>query len=1412
MIRCKCPHCEATYSIQDEFAGRKLRCAACHKVFRGSTLKPPPVPVAVASGFGRSWLISGALSIAVAIAAGVGLSWNHNRLEPPAAIAAPVAVTNEPVSKPAPKPGPRAERAANYEVALERAKATGKDIAVFQRGSDWNLLAERLYRDVWLTDDFAASVGDQVILVAVDSPEVVGGIATVERIKAAPMPPNEVTAVASEGGATLTQRDDGAWLASGTNPAHDTLTLTLKTISGGDVLRIDFPTDASLPGTGPGRASNGNFAISEFECTPRPIAGWASATETDQAIWKALDGISDKTDSVWNPAAHHHQLRTVLLALQSPVPAGAEVTVKLICRSQWGQHVPGCVRAAIVSQGKDDVVAVADAEREQARNQKFAWWDRTYCPRIALMDSDGRGVACENKPRAGMDLAARVRELRDLRKQRDALWATAESATGPARAELLRQSLDLLSMANSAGPNDCYKPIHEQIRAADPQDESGAVRWLGFGGGARGGVPWARPNWSEALAKKDLTDADYHEALARIEKELSDPRNRILSHEYIQRMMIARFHVYKRWPGHEEQCFDVQREIATFDPTTFWGIGAIGYLAMHHRTPTPMLTYGWDASQMKSGANRWELTDTAYFFDHAGPYKLRLNHTGGKGTVKIERIAFDGKEVHPDAELGPKNKFVEVDLNCTGNHPGSLFVDIEATEGQTESAGNFSVEPQLLPPATADKQPALDVAALQQKLTDTLLQEVAKGAGGIGHILATPALRANLAQHEVIRACTADKVADIAKRDGGTAFLQAFFADTSWMESFLASDPADLPQALENLRLLSQYNDDLNESLPQRIATALALQWGLGSRYRLVDRDRDVRRAWHEGLLHSSFEKLTVREMRWAIPTYGTAKDYQFLLDERQTRLHDYLGACWAIAYVDPNVYGDSVQHWTFIAPWTHHYGTGTGNRPFAAHRLVGGVCGTLSGYGAAVTQAHGVPSTTIGQPGHCAYVVRLGESWPVGNSVAGPEATGFSAPGWEGTSYATAAQLYESVESDRKAFLQAQRTVWLGRLKAANWQAIYELAIAAQPTNFVVWLDYIKALEAAKDTPAKTWLTLARRAARNFAFSNEAGWALTRRCLDKALPSMTPAERMAVLVDCNQELCQKNWKNPMSWRIGNVLNWQADRIGDPALAIEFFSKLLTIHHSQDASQNWIFANVLGWGSARFASQPGYPQAIARFFKSLGDTADQGLLTRTITTGIRKASEADDLASYRQWTQMAAEMLPPLHPRDIHLNDAQAAAFPKYEPFPGELLSSDGMLRTSSACQYDRPLSYARLLSGGIGGWFDTNNESNPWAQVRLAGECKLSGIVLVNRYEYAPTQEEFQWAAPLKVSVSSDGKSWQEVQTFPKAEPLFRVDLSDRDIQARYVRIERIGEPGQPPSNGRFHFRSFLVYGQKLY
>ena len=66
-------------------------------------------------------------------------------------------------------------------------------------------------------------------------------------------------------GATFSKQADGSFLVGGKNPANDrwVLTAELQTI-GLNAIRIEALTDKSMPRNGPGRAGNGNFALSDI--------------------------------------------------------------------------------------------------------------------------------------------------------------------------------------------------------------------------------------------------------------------------------------------------------------------------------------------------------------------------------------------------------------------------------------------------------------------------------------------------------------------------------------------------------------------------------------------------------------------------------------------------------------------------------------------------------------------------------------------------------------------------------------------------------------------------------------------------------------------------------------------------------------------------------------------------------------------------------------------------------------------------------------------------------------------------------------------------------------------------------------------------------------------------------------------
>ena len=91
--------------------------------------------------------------------------------------------------------------------------------------------------------------------------------------------------VTSANGATLTLKDDGSILASGTSPERDTYTLNFRSVpSGITAIRLEVLPDDSLPSKGPGRASKGNFVLTEITAGYQAAEGNSAAIELRNAV------------------------------------------------------------------------------------------------------------------------------------------------------------------------------------------------------------------------------------------------------------------------------------------------------------------------------------------------------------------------------------------------------------------------------------------------------------------------------------------------------------------------------------------------------------------------------------------------------------------------------------------------------------------------------------------------------------------------------------------------------------------------------------------------------------------------------------------------------------------------------------------------------------------------------------------------------------------------------------------------------------------------------------------------------------------------------------------------------------------------------------------------------------------------
>lgn len=80
--------------------------------------------------------------------------------------------------------------------------------------------------------------------------------------------------VKSSGGSTFEKQSDGSYLAVGQAPNQEVLTIVATTRrSSLKAIRLEALTHESLPRSGPGRASNGNFALGNIEVLAQPLNG-----------------------------------------------------------------------------------------------------------------------------------------------------------------------------------------------------------------------------------------------------------------------------------------------------------------------------------------------------------------------------------------------------------------------------------------------------------------------------------------------------------------------------------------------------------------------------------------------------------------------------------------------------------------------------------------------------------------------------------------------------------------------------------------------------------------------------------------------------------------------------------------------------------------------------------------------------------------------------------------------------------------------------------------------------------------------------------------------------------------------------------------------------------------------------------
>ncbi|HEY7330372.1 MAG TPA: DUF1549 domain-containing protein [Gemmataceae bacterium] len=171
--------------------------------------------------------------------------------------------------------------------------------------------------------------------------------------------PVDIDKSLSQAGATLTKQADGSLLASGKNPLKDTYTITGRTMLNAiTALRLEVLPDASLSAKGPGRASNGNFVLTELRLTytlpgekkAKPIALKNAQADFSQDSWAVGGAIDNNRATGWAIAPQFGMPHTAYFELAAPLnlPTGATLTATM-AQEFGSQHTLGHFRLSLTS-------------------------------------------------------------------------------------------------------------------------------------------------------------------------------------------------------------------------------------------------------------------------------------------------------------------------------------------------------------------------------------------------------------------------------------------------------------------------------------------------------------------------------------------------------------------------------------------------------------------------------------------------------------------------------------------------------------------------------------------------------------------------------------------------------------------------------------------------------------------------------------------------------------------------------------------------------------------------------------------------------------------------------------------------------------------------------------------------------
>ena len=634
---------------------------------------------------------------------------------------------------------------------------------------------------------------------------------------------------------------------------------------------------------------------------------------------------------------------------------------------------------------------------------------------------------------------------------------------------------------------------------------------------------------------------------------------------------------------------------------------------------------------------------------------------------------------------------------------------------------------------------------------------------------------------ELIRCTGAEVMTELAKDKNKAKFLEAFCKDSAWLEFYLGGGlvPYQTPVGVDVLYRIWKEEDGKVKN--KALAVALASLWGGGetspqqpltkmnpARFNPVWRYNFFLKQEREKKLHPNYPKLRPWELRFVVGIAGQDwddKSFEWAAENINMPWDQYHSACWAAVYTDPSRFGDSVQGGAYNMPYSVMSDAETTHRN-------GGVCGALSHLGCFAAMAHGIPATTVGQPGHCAYGYRLERGKWVGG-FGGPDGGmhnqifGHRAP----TSYT----LMETVFGDDKGVATAYRKSYAARaLEAAGDSAgaidMWKSALEDSPLHPFFRKELHRLMKEA-NTSADSWHKYLMATIPLYVENGFAAVDMTAD-LEQEIAALNDAQKIDIYSAMHTMIAGS--KSSWAVKCTDVIKNQSATLSEN-MQETYLTRVFGIHmHTGDGT---VFGQVLEWAVAEFCG--GEKEAI--FSKAFASAAEKAPASGSGEADAEKSKRM--MAAYNK-AIVAAEQSRSAPAFQSLIQAAKKSGAASTTPIPLNTLpgmqgspAQAALFRISTSAQWDTPTTHLDITTPD-GGKCHTNKEEKPHFIVELPNSSAVTGCIV------RKTDGNEGRMKKATVYTSSDGATWMPKESTDDMPKEWAVNFP-AGTSAKWVKVE---------------------------